>query len=75
MKKSNVTRRVEGNVESAAGAVEKTVGQAIGNEHMEAEGAARQAEGNVRVGAAKAAERTKGAVEEVKGKVRKALNK
>ena len=59
----NMKNRVQGKAEEIAGAAKKTVGHAVGDREMEANGAALQVKGEVRQEVAKAAERLKGAVE------------
>lgn len=68
--KSNTTKRVEGKAEEIGGVIQKTAGQVLGNERMEAEGAAHQLTGKGRQEAAKAGERIKGGAERVVGKVK-----
>jgi uncharacterized protein YjbJ (UPF0337 family) len=68
---SNASDRAKGIVEKIGGTIKKKVGKAIGNEQMEAEGKAKELEGNARIAAAKARERGKGKVEEVVGVVKK----
>lgn len=67
---SKIVERAKAKLEVAAGAVTETVGRVVGNEKMEAEGAAHQVIGNARNAKAKAAEHTKGVVEEVIGTVK-----
>ena len=67
---SNAANRGEGKAEEIGGAIKKNVGKLIGNEQMQAEGAATELKGEARQEAAKGAERVKGAVEEVKGAVK-----
>jgi len=55
---------------AVGGKIKQGVGKLIGNEQMEAEGKAKALEGKAREEAAKAAERTKGKVEEVVGAVK-----
>jgi len=62
--------RVKGKAEEVAGHVKHGVGQAVGNERMDAEGHADEAAGKARQDAAKASQRVKGAGEELKGKVK-----
>jgi uncharacterized protein YjbJ (UPF0337 family) len=64
---SNTSNRVAGAAEELKGTVKKGVGQATGNERMEAEGKAEELVGGAKQEAAKASERTKGAVEQVVG--------
>jgi len=44
---------IKGAAKDAAGAVEKNVGRAVGNERMEAEGLAKQGEGKLQKGVGK----------------------
>lgn len=55
---------VQGKYEQAKGAVKENVGDAIGNERMQSEGAAERAEGNVREGFGTARRKVGEAVEE-----------
>ena len=68
---SNASDRAKGIVEKIGGTIKKQVGKAIGNEQMEAEGKAKELEGDARIAAAKARERGRGKVEEVVGVVKK----
>jgi uncharacterized protein YjbJ (UPF0337 family) len=65
--KSNITKIAQAKVEVAAGSLQEAVGHAIGNEKMEAKGAAHQVTGHAREAAAKNAEHRKGVIEEVVG--------
>ncbi|HEX3863241.1 MAG TPA: CsbD family protein [Stellaceae bacterium] len=56
--------RIEGGIKKATGAVKEKVGQAVGNRHLESEGAAEKTEGRVRSAVGKA----KDAVREIVGK-------
>ena len=67
---NNTNRHLDGMKDQVVGAVKKHVGRAIDNEQMEAEGAAREAVGDVKVESARAAERAQGVVEQVTGKVK-----
>ncbi|MFO0740738.1 MAG: CsbD family protein [Labilithrix sp.] len=67
---SNASNRTEGVAEEIGGKVKKTVGAVIGNEQMQAEGKAKELQGEARQEAAKTAERAKGKVEEVVGAVK-----
>lgn len=67
---SNASKRSEGAAEEIGGKIKKTIGKAIGNEQMEAEGTLKEVKGQGKQEAAKAAERTKGKVEELKGAVK-----
>ncbi len=70
MNMGNAADRGEGAAEELGGKIKKTVGSVIGNEQMEAEGKAKELQGQAKQEAAKAGERTKGAVEEVVGTVK-----
>jgi uncharacterized protein YjbJ (UPF0337 family) len=65
--KNNIIERSDAKVEVAAGVVQEAVGKVIGNEKMEAKGAAHQVVGAARGEVARAAEHLKGAVEQVSG--------
>lgn len=67
---SNASKRSEGAAEKLGGKIKGGVGKLIGNEQMEAEGAAREAQGRSKEEAAKAAERGKGKVEQVTGAIK-----
>jgi uncharacterized protein YjbJ (UPF0337 family) len=64
---TNLTKRSKANVEVAVGAIQEGLGRVIGDEDMEARGAAHQVVGHARDEAAKAAERIRGRVEEIAG--------
>ena len=67
---NNVRERSEGKAEELGGKIKQGLGNLIGNEQMEAEGAAKAAKGEARQEAAKAGERIKGKAEEVVGAVK-----
>jgi uncharacterized protein YjbJ (UPF0337 family) len=67
MTKNNMVERGKANMEVLGGTIQEGVGHAIGNEKMEAEGAAHKVVGHARDEAAKAAEHTKGVIEQVVG--------
>lgn len=67
---SNASERAEAEAEKLGGKIKGTVGKVIGNEQMEAEGRAKELQGEAREAAAKGKERVKGAVEEVVGAVK-----
>ena len=67
---SNIGERSEGKAEEIGGKIKKGIGKLIGNEQMEAEGAVKEAKGEARQTAAKAAEQAKGKTEEVIGAVK-----
>ena len=67
MKKNVVAERGKANVERALGAIQEGVGHVIGDEKMEARGAAHQEIGDARDKAAMTAERIDGAVQEITG--------
>jgi uncharacterized protein YjbJ (UPF0337 family) len=62
--------RIKGKGEEIKGNLKQTVGRAIDDEQMEAEGHADELKGEGRQQAAKASERARGAGEELKGKVK-----
>ena len=65
--KNNLQERGEAKMEALGGAIQQAVGHVIGNEKMEAKGAAHKVIGNARDEAARVVEHTKGVVEEVVG--------
>jgi uncharacterized protein YjbJ (UPF0337 family) len=67
---SNASKRSEGMAEEVGGKIKSAVGKLVGNERMQAEGKAREAEGKAKQEAAKAAERAEGKTEEVVGTVK-----
>lgn len=67
MKKNNIAERGLGKIEVVGGAIEEAVGGAIGNDKMEARGAAHKVVGHARDNSARSAEHTKGVVEEAVG--------
>lgn len=67
MSKNNIIERSDAKIEVVAGAIQEAVGHVIGNEKMEAKGAAHQVVGAARGEAARKAEHVKGVVEEVTG--------
>jgi uncharacterized protein YjbJ (UPF0337 family) len=69
MRKS--TGRVRGKVTELAGKAKATVGKALGNEQMEAEGVAKALRGKATQELIKASERIKGTVEQVAGSAKK----
>ena len=71
---SNASKRGEGAVEELGGKIKQTVGSVIGNDKMEAEGHAKKVEGHGKQEAAKAAERVKGKVDEIKAEARQKAN-
>ena len=72
---SNMSKRVEGKTEQLGGKLKGAVGSLIGNKQMEAEGKATALKGKAKQEAAKAGERIKGKVEELKGNARQAGNR
>ncbi len=64
---NNLAERGKANVEVVLGAIQEGIGHVIGNEKMEAKGAAHQVVGHARDDAAQAKEHTKGVIEEVVG--------
>ena len=71
---SNASKRADGAVEELGGKIKQTVGAVIGNDKMEAEGHAKKVEGEGKQEAAKAAERLKGKVDEIKAEARQKAN-
>lgn len=67
---SNESDKSEGTAEKIGGAIKKTVGGLIGDEQMEAEGRAKELQGEARREEAKAEERTKGTLEEIGGAIK-----
>ena len=67
---SNASDRGEGEAQKLGGKIKKGIGKVLGNEQMEAEGAAKELEGESRVEFAKVKERVKGSVEEVAGAIK-----
>lgn len=67
---NNVRERSEGKAEELGGKIKQGLGKLLGNEQMEAEGAAKAVKGEARQEVAKGAERVKGKVEEVVGAVK-----
>ncbi len=67
---NNASKRGEGAAEKAGGKIKRRLGKLIGNRHMEAEGALKEARGRDQEESAKSAERAKGKVEEVAGAVK-----
>jgi uncharacterized protein YjbJ (UPF0337 family) len=70
---SNTGKRVAGAVQELGGKLEKKVGQATGNDRMEAKGNARELVGRAKQEVAKAAGRTQGAVEQLVGTAKNRL--
>jgi uncharacterized protein YjbJ (UPF0337 family) len=62
--------RLKGKAQEIEGAVKRTVGNAIGNDRLAAEGYAKEAGGKARQETVKAGERVRGAVEGVAGRVK-----
>ena len=71
---SNASKRADGAVEELGGKIKQTVGAVTGNDKMEAEGHAKKVEGHGKQEAAKAAERLKGKVDEIKAEARQKAN-
>ena len=67
---SNASKRSEGAAEKLGGKIKAGMGKLVGNERMEAEGAAKEAKGRDKEQDAKAAERGKGKVEEATGAIK-----
>ena len=73
---SNSTqKRVEGNADKLSGAVKQGIGAATGNERLRGEGAAQESRGRVKDGAGKVQGFVEGAAEELKGGIKKELNR
>jgi uncharacterized protein YjbJ (UPF0337 family) len=72
---TNAGNRAKGKLDELAGNAKARVGKAIGNEQMQAEGAARQLKGKATQEVVKAGERAKGKVEEVAGLAKSKLGK
>ncbi len=66
----NETNRGEGTAKKIGGAIKKGVGKIVGDEQLEAEGRAKELEGEAQAEAAKAAERTKGKKDETVGAIK-----
>jgi uncharacterized protein YjbJ (UPF0337 family) len=67
---SNASERGEAAAEKLGGKIKGAVGKVIGNQQMEAEGKAKELQGETREEIAKGKERVKGAVEEVAGAIK-----
>jgi uncharacterized protein YjbJ (UPF0337 family) len=65
--------KIKGTAEELKGNVKRAVGDAIGNQQMEAEGEAERLKGQGRQEGAKASERVKGTGEELKGNIKSAF--
>lgn len=72
---ANAGTRAKGKLEELSGKAKAKLGKAIGNEQMQAEGAARQLRGKATQEVVKAGERAKGKVEEVAGLAKGKLGK
>jgi uncharacterized protein YjbJ (UPF0337 family) len=64
------SKRGEGKAAEVGGAIKKNVGKVIGNEQMEAEGAAKEMKGEAQQESAKAGARTQGAFEKATGAIK-----
>jgi uncharacterized protein YjbJ (UPF0337 family) len=71
----NASDRAKGKLDELAGKAKSRLGKAIGNEQMQAEGAARQLRGKATQEVVKAGERAKGKIEEVAGRAKGKLGK
>jgi uncharacterized protein YjbJ (UPF0337 family) len=69
----NLKNRAVGAAEELGGKLKKTVGKAIGNQQMEAEGHAKELKGEAKQAVAKGGEHVKGKVEELTGAAKKHL--
>jgi uncharacterized protein YjbJ (UPF0337 family) len=67
---SNQNNKAEAAAQQLGGKIKQGVGKLIGNESMQARGKELELEGKAREEAAKAAERSKGKVEEVVGTIK-----
>ncbi len=67
---SHITKKVEGAAEELGGKIKQTVGKAIGNEKMEADGRVKKVVGKAKVEAVKAAEFVKDKVDALKSDIR-----
>lgn len=72
---SSTDKRVEGNVDKLSGTVKQGVGKLTGNERLEGEGAAQEGKGRLKDGLGKAQGFVEGAVEQLKGGVKKEANR
>ena len=72
MKEEN-KERLAGKVDEVVGSVKKTVGRAVGDRSLEAEGTVREAGGQVRQEEAKAVGRTRGVGQQIAGKLKTAV--
>ena len=70
---SHQTERIAGTAQKVGGKIKKSVGRALGNDRMEADGRAKELKGNARVETSKLGERAKGKVEEVTGVLKNRL--
>jgi uncharacterized protein YjbJ (UPF0337 family) len=70
-----ISTRAKGKLAELAGKAKATVGKAIGNEEMEAEGLARELTGKAAQEIVKAGQRAKGRVEEAVGEAKKRVGK
>lgn len=71
--KETVKNRVKGKAEEIGGTLQQNLGQLVGDEEMEARGAAHVVQGEARQAAAKAVEQAQGAVDEAVGTVKETL--
>ncbi|KAK9814548.1 hypothetical protein WJX72_007726 [[Myrmecia] bisecta] len=67
--------KTSGNIKAAVGAVKENVGSAIGNEQMQAEGAAKRAEGNTEYKTAQAKGYAEGAADSLVGGLKNTAGK
>lgn len=68
---STTKTHLEGVADKVAGNIKKNVGKAIDNEQMQAEGAARELQGDAAIAASRAQENAAGKVDEVVGAVKR----
>lgn len=72
---SHQTERIAGATQKVGGKIKKRVGQALGNERMEAEGRAKELQGKARVETSKLGERVKGKLEEITGQLKNGVGR
>jgi uncharacterized protein YjbJ (UPF0337 family) len=71
----NTGKHLEGVADKVGGNLKKNVGKLIDNEQMQAEGAAKELQGDAKMAAARASETADGKVDEVAGAVKKGVGK
>ncbi len=60
---SSTSDKIKGHADQAAGSVKKAAGKAVGNDRLEAEGAAQKVSGKAQVGVGKAKDAVKNVVD------------